>query len=281
MPEERHAADGRRTATASDVLEQDERPHLLRLPGDDFACDERAEVAVGKTPHVRFHANDYSVPADRVRRSLTVVATPTTVGVLDGTRLVAEHARSLDRGAQIEDPRHLAALTERKRRARALRGLDRLAHAVPSSQQMMTALAEGGENLGSATSWMLRLLDDFGAAAVDRNTGYLRNQHGPLRCFLEDGRIPIDNNACERAIRPIAVRRRNWLFAGGMRGGRAAAVVFSLAESCRIVGIDPIDYFADVLVRVGSHPASRVDELVPANWARLFAPDAAEPTLPA
>ena len=157
-----------RDRVVQDVFEQDERPHLLRLPGDDFACDERAEVAVGKTPYVRFHANDYSVPADHVRRSLTVVATPTTVRVLDGTCLVAEHVRSFDRGAQIEDPRHLAALTERKRRARALRGLDRLAHAVPSSQQMMAALAEGGENLGSATSWMLRLLDEFGAAAVDR-----------------------------------------------------------------------------------------------------------------
>ena len=119
------------------------------------------------------------------------------------------------------------------------------------------------------------------AGLMAKAIGYLRNQHRPLRCFLEDGRIPIDNNACERAIRPIAVGRRNWLFAGSMRGGRAAAVVFSLAESCRIAGIDPIDYFADVLVRVGTHPASRVDELVPANWARLFAPDAAEPTVPA
>jgi hypothetical protein len=56
-----------------------------------------------------------------------------------------------------------------------------------------------------------------------------------------------------------------------MRGGRAAAVVFSLAESCRIANVDPVDYFADVLVRVGIHPASRVDELLPENWARLFA----------
>ena len=55
-----------------------------------------------------------------------------------------------------------------------------------------------------------------------------------------------------------------------MRGGRAAAVVFSLAESCRLAGIDPLDYFAAVLVRVGRHSASRVDDLLPENWARLF-----------
>jgi transposase len=49
--------------------------------------------------------------------------------------------------------------------------------------------------------------------------GYLRSQHLALRTFLEDGRIPIDNNACERSIRPVAIGRRNWLFAGSMRGG--------------------------------------------------------------
>ena len=108
------------------------------------------------------------------------------------------------------------------------------------------------------------------AGAMAKAIGYVRNQHRALRRYLEDGRIPIDNNACERAIRPIAIGRRNWLFAGSMRGGRAAAVVFSLAESCRLADIDPLDYFADVLVRVGTHPASKVDELLPENWARLF-----------
>jgi transposase len=108
------------------------------------------------------------------------------------------------------------------------------------------------------------------AGAMAKAIGYVRNQHRALRCFLEDGRIPIDNNACERAIRPIAIGRRNWLFAGSMRGGRAAATVFSLVESCRQAGVDPVDYLADVLVRVSSHPASRIEELLPENWARLF-----------
>jgi transposase len=119
------------------------------------------------------------------------------------------------------------------------------------------------------------------AGTMAKAIGYLRNQHRALRRFLEDGRIPIDNNACERSIRPIAIGRRNWLFAGSMRGGRAAAVVFSLAESCRLAGVDPVDYFADVLVRVGSHPASRVDDLLPENWARLFGRKSATELAPA
>lgn len=110
------------------------------------------------------------------------------------------------------------------------------------------------------------------AGTMAKAIGYVRSQHLALRRFLEDGRLPIDNNACERAIRPVAIGRRNWLFAGSMRGGRAAATVFSLAESCRLAGVDPIEYFADVLVRVSSHPASKVDDLLPENWARLFAP---------
>lgn len=122
-----------------------------------------------------------------------------------------------------------------------------------------------------------RLGDKFNdAGALAKAIGYVRGQHRALRTFLENGRVPIDNNACERAIRPIAIGRKNWLFAGSMRGGRAAATVFTLVESCRIVGVDPVDYLADVLVRVNSHPASRIEELLPDNWARLFGQNTAE-----
>jgi transposase len=122
-----------------------------------------------------------------------------------------------------------------------------------------------------------RLGDKFNdAGLLAKAIGYVRGQHRTLRTFLENGRVPIDNNACERAIRPIAIGRKNWLFAGSMRGGRAAATAFTLIESCRIAGIDPVDYLADVLVRVGSHPASRIEELLPDNWAKLFAKTATE-----
>lgn len=126
-----------------------------------------------------------------------------------------------------------------------------------------------------------RLRDQFSdAGKIAKAIGYLRNQRRPLRRFLDDGLIPLDNNACERAIRPIAIGRRNWLFTGSMRGGRAAAVVYTLIECCRLAKVDMVSYLADVLVRVATHPASRVDELLPANWAvTARAPQAAEPAL--
>ena len=99
---------------------------------------------------------------------------------------------------------------------------------------------------------------------------YLENQWPTLLRFLEDGRVPLHNNSCENAIRPVAVGRKNWLFAGSERGGRAAATIYSLIESCRRVDVDPFLYLRDVLVRVCTHPAARVHELVPANWKELF-----------
>lgn len=113
---------------------------------------------------------------------------------------------------------------------------------------------------------------DIYSEAGDMGTAckYVENQRENLRVFLEDARVPIHNNACEVAVRPVAVGRRNWLFAGSPRGGRAAATIYTLIESCKKAGVVPHIYLADVLTRVASHPASRVDELIPANWKRVF-----------
>ena len=100
---------------------------------------------------------------------------------------------------------------------------------------------------------------------------YFENQIEHLRVFLDDARVPIHNNACEVAIRPVAVGRRNWLFAGSPRGGRAAATIYTLIESCKRAGVDPQTYLADALTRVATHPASRVHELLPARWKALVA----------
>ena len=115
-----------------------------------------------------------------------------------------------------------------------------------------------------------RLRHDFSDAGVMAGAiGYMLNQRKPLRRFLEEGRVPLDNNRCERAIRPIAIGRKNWLFAGSIRGGRAAAIAYTLIESCRIAGIDCEAYLADVLVRLATHPANRIEELLPSNWQQL------------
>ncbi len=85
--------------------------------------------------------------------------------------------------------------------------------------------------------------------------------------FLEDGRIELDNNVVERAIRPIALGRKNHLFAGSDGGGHRWAVVASLIASAKLNDIDPYAYLSDVLQRMANgHPASLLDQLLPWNW---------------
>ena len=85
------------------------------------------------------------------------------------------------------------------------------------------------------------------------------------RCF-DDGRLALDNNAAERAIRRIAIGRKNWLFAGSERGGERAAALYSLIETAKLNGRNPEAYLADVLTRFLDHPARRLAELLPWNW---------------
>jgi len=139
---------------------------LRGLPADAFPVADRVEAQVGKTPYVRFDSNDYSVPHDRVRRLLTVVATSESVRVVDGQEVIATHRRSWGRGAQIEDAAHLAALVESKREAREARGMNRVFVAVPSARELVRMLAERGGNIGNAVARLGDLLDAFGAAEL-------------------------------------------------------------------------------------------------------------------
>jgi transposase len=147
--------------TVSEMFEE-ERSKLLPLPENPFPADERCEVEVGKTPYVRFDLNDYSVPHTYVRRSLSVVATLSTVRVLDGLTVIAEHTRTWDRGATVEEASHIQALGESKRRAREHRGLNRLLKVASSTQAFLRNAAERGLNIGSLTSRLLSLLDTYG-----------------------------------------------------------------------------------------------------------------------
>ena len=92
-----------------------------------------------------------------------------------------------------------------------------------------------------------------------------------LSCFLDDGRVEIDSNVVERAIRPIALNRKNALFAGSDGGGEHWATIASLVETCKLNGVDPQAYLAEVIARiVAGHPQSQIDDLLP--WAYATAP---------
>ena len=87
-------------------------------------------------------------------------------------------------------------------------------------------------------------------------------------CFyLNDGRVEMDTNVVERCIRPVALGRKNSLFAGSEGGGHRWAVIASLVETCKLNGVEPFAYLRDILERmVNGYPASRINELLPWNW---------------
>lgn len=181
-----------RARTVGDAYREEEGL-LLPLPDNPFPALERVEVEIGKTPYARFDLNDYSVPHDRTRRTLVVLADLETVRIQDGTEVVASHARSWDRGRQIETPQHLQRLADEKRRARQHRGIDRLAKSAPSSQSFLRHVADLGHNIGNTTSQLLRVLDEYGSAELEE----------ALIEVLERGTLHVG------AVRHVLDRRRS------------------------------------------------------------------------
>jgi transposase len=84
-----------------------------------------------------------------------------------------------------------------------------------------------------------------------------------LRPYLDDGRLSIDNNAAERGMRSIAIGRNNYLFMGSDKGGKSAAIAYTLIETAKLNGVDPQAWLADVLSRIADHKINRIDELLP------------------
>ena len=104
------------------------------------------------------------------------------------------------------------------------------------------------------------------SSATARALDYSLRRWTALTRFADDGQLPVDNNWIENQIRPIAIGRNNWLFAGSLRAGQRAAAVMSLVQSARMNGHDPYAYLKDVLTRLPTHRASRVEELLPHRW---------------
>lgn len=157
------APDGRRIV---DVLRA-ERERLLPLPEGAFPSDVVKPAASGKTPYIRFDGNDYSVPHTLVKKPLTLVASETSVRILDGDVEVARHERSYDKGARVDDQAHLEGLARQKRRAAELSGRDVLRATLKNAAAFIEGLAARGAVLGAETSRLVRLLREYGPKEVD------------------------------------------------------------------------------------------------------------------
>jgi transposase len=101
---------------------------------------------------------------------------------------------------------------------------------------------------------------------IGEAVAYTLNHWEQLVRFLEDGRLPIDNNLVENTIRPVALGRKNWLFAGSYEGAKRLAIIYSLVATCKLNDINPYEYFHDILPKVATYPSNKIADLTPANW---------------
>ncbi|MEG3178883.1 IS66 family transposase [Sphingomonas sp. RB3P16] len=179
---------------------------------------------------------------------------------------VAGAARKKSRGERtgmiypiaLEAVRRLDALFDVERTINGKSAADRLAVRKTLSAPLMTefhtwltaqrAILSRNHDLAKACLYMLRRWDAFTR-------------------FLDDGRVCLTNNAAERALRCVPIGRKAWLFCGSDRGGQRAAVLYTLIQTARLNDVDPQAWLADVLARIADHPAARLDELLPWNWA--------------
>jgi transposase len=145
--------------------------------------------------------------------------------------------------------------------------IERQAHELDADQRQQIRQAKARPVADALHAWMIgqriQVPDGSGTAkALD----YSLNRWAALTRYIDDGTLPADNNWIENQIRPIAVGRSNWLFAGSLRAGKRAAAIMSLIQSARLNGHDPYAYLKDVFTRLPTQPANRIDELLPHRW---------------
>jgi hypothetical protein len=116
-------------------------------------------------------------------------------------------------------------------------------------------------------AWMIAQRDLVPeGSAISRALDYSLKRWAALSRYLDDGTVPIDNNWAENQIRPWALGRKNWLFAGSLRSGQRAAAIMSLIQSARLNGHEPYAYLKDVLTRLPTQRASEITQLLPHSW---------------
>ena len=188
--------------------------------------------------------------------------------------VLADIAGSARRAAQGKAPAVLSPIClEAVQRIDALFDIEREINGHTAEARQTTRQALAAPLIADLHRW---LGEQRGKLArgndVARAIDYLLKRWPAFTRFLDDGRICLSNNAAERALRGIALGRRSWLFCGSDRGGQRAAVMYSLIVTAKMNDVDPQAWLADVLAHIAGHPAKRLDDLLPWNWAKTAAP---------
>jgi transposase len=154
----------------------------------------------------------------------------------------------------------IAKLYQVEAECRQMRALERCRVREQRSRPVLDGIFQRVEELKAET---------LPSEPLRKALDYSLNQRKALYRYLDDGRLKPDNNTAENAIRPLALGRKNWLFAASDRGARATALFLGLIQSCKACEVNPWEYFNDMLRRIMSHPVNRLRELLPDQWRPL------------
>ena len=175
-----------------------------------------------------------------------------------------------DVAAKARDPRVVLSpiALEAVQRIDAIFDIEREINGLDPEQRRIARQERTRPLIEGLHTWMIAQRGRVsGATPIGKALHYMLVRWQAFACFLDDGRICVSNNAAERALRDIAIGRKSWLFAGSDRGGQRAAMIYSLIMTAKLNHIDPHAWLADVLHRIADHPAGRLEELLPWNWA--------------
>lgn len=165
-----------------------------------------------------------------------------------------------------------AVAQEALQRIGALYDVERAIHGKPPEERRRQRQTRSRPIAEALKSWAETLLPQLsGRSELASAFRYMLTRWTALTRAFDDGRLALDNNPAERALRGVAVGRKNYLFAGSDRGAERAAALYSLIESAKLNGLDPEAYLRDVLGRIADYPAPRLSDLLPWNWTRLSA----------
>ena len=176
--------------------------------------------------------------------------------------VLADIAKSAP-GSERPAPLALGAV----RRIDAIFAIEGEINRLPAEPRLAVRTARSAPLVTELESWMRSERARLSRHAdVAKAMDYMLKRWAAFTRFLSDGRICLTNNAAERALRGIAIGRKNWLFAGSDRGGERAATMYTLIATAKLNNIDPQAWLADVLRRIADHPARRLNELLPWGW---------------